>query len=66
MKNEGKNSNTLLAIVIIFTLWLMWFGSIGLLSELCNGKYFWWRTVVICPFTVVNLIVSRIVWNHYR
>jgi hypothetical protein len=66
MKNEGNNSNTLLATVLIFALWLMHFASVGLLSELCNGNYFWWRIVAMYPFTVVNFKVSRIVWNHYR
>jgi len=67
--NQEDKSNelyTLLAVVLISVLWLMWFASIGLLSELCNGDYFWWRTFAIYPFTMVNIKVSGLVWRHYR
>jgi hypothetical protein len=57
---------TLLAVVLIVALWLMWFASIGLLSEICNGDYFWWRTLAMYPFTMVNIKVSGLVWMHYR
>jgi hypothetical protein len=66
MKNKGNNSNTLLATALIFALWLMWFATIGLLAELCNGNYFWWRAIGMYPFTLVNFKASKIIWNHYR
>ena len=66
---EETNSNafyTLLAVVLILALWVMWFASIGLLSELLNGDYFWWRALAICPFAMVNIKVSGLIWMHYR
>ena len=63
---NGNDANRLLAVVLIIMLWIMWFASIGLLSELCNGDYFWWRTLAIYPFTMVNIKVSGLVWGHYR
>ena len=65
-KTKGNAFYTLLAVVLIVALWLMWFASIGLLSEICNGDYFWWRTLAIYPFTMVNIKVSGLVWRHYR
>lgn len=75
MKNEEKNLqtgtetaityDTLLAVVYIVAIWLMWFASIGLLSELLNGEYYLLRTFIIWPFTIVSFNVSKIVWKHY-
>ena len=65
-KKTNNFCNTLLAVVLIVALWIMWFASIGLLIELCNGDYFWWRTLAIYPFTMVNIKVSGLVWRHYR
>lgn len=67
INNEnGNDANRLLAVVLIVMLWIMWFASIGLLSELCDGDYFWWRTLAIYSFTMVTIKVSGLVWKHYR
>lgn len=67
MENENKNKiNRLTAITFIIILWLMWFAVIGLLSELCNQNYFFWRVLIIWPFTIVNVKVSKIVWKYYN
>ncbi len=63
---QTSNLYKLLAVVLIVALWIMWFASIGLLSELLNGGYFWWRTLAIYPFTMVTIKVSVLVWRHYR
>lgn len=65
-KENKSNAFYTLAVVLIVALWLMWFASIGLLSELCNGDYFWWRILAIYSFTMVNIKVSGLVWRHYR
>ena len=62
----GNKSKPLLAVVLIFCLITMWFSTIGLLSEICHGKYFWYRCIFIFPFTFSMLTISRLVWKHYR
>ncbi len=63
---EKKNNDYFTPILIIIMIWIMWFASVGLLSELYNGEYFWLRVLIAYPFSIVNIKVSRLVWNYYN
>jgi len=65
-KQTSNELYKLLAVMLIVALWIMWFASIGLLSKLLNGEYFWWRALATYPFTMVTIKVSGLVWRHYR
>ena len=65
-KQTSNELYKLLAVMLIVALWIMWFASIGLLSALLNGEYFWWRALATYPFTMVTIKVSGLVWRHYR
>ena len=70
MNTEKTNTSTeakpMLAVVLILSIWIMWFATIGLLSEICHGKYFFYRCIFSIPFSFSTITISRIVWQHYR
>lgn len=44
----------------------MWFSLIGLTSELCDGNYYWWRVLLISPFTYITVEITYLIWNHFK
>jgi len=62
MSIENKNDNfTKPALAaVISMLWIMWFSTVGLLSEICHGDYFWQRTLFMIPFTCVSFLLAGV------
>ena len=53
-------------ILIIIALWLMWFFTIGCFHYLFDGNYFWYRTILIIPFTIAALKITLIINEYYK
>jgi hypothetical protein len=65
--NIVQNNNIILmkTFLIIFVV-LMYFSTIGLFSEICNGQYFWFRCIAIWPFTIAMVKTIGIIRKYKK
>jgi len=61
---QNNNIIHMKTFLIIFVI-LMYFSTIGLFSEICNGEYFWFRCIAIWPFTFSSIRIIDII-NKYK